>query len=128
MELKPRRPELRGTCEEAAKKLATQDPTLTVVRGWYHDTLWGTQEHWWCTTADGAVVDPTVEQFPTGHIESLRSYEPYAGTFPCYGCGIEISEDDHTMGCCCGACYGSVVGIWAGRCTCATDGTNQGES
>lgn len=117
--LQPRQPLLRGTCERAARELVAQDPALTLVRGWYVDAIWGEQEHWWCTTADSTIVDPTVEQFPTGHIPNLRSYREYAGVYPCGGCGVPIAEDDGVDGFCCGACYGSVVGVWVGTCTCS---------
>lgn len=42
--MNPRRLELRGTCEAVSKKMASEDPSLTVVRGWYVDVFWGEQE------------------------------------------------------------------------------------
>lgn len=89
-----------------------------LVRGWYVDAIWGEQEHWWCETSDGTIVDPTVEQFPTGHVPALRSYRPYDGVYPCGGCGASIRDGEDQDGFCCGACYGSVVGIWIGACEC----------
>jgi hypothetical protein len=120
MTLTPRRPALRGTCQKAAESLVATDPSLTLVRGWYIDAVWGQQEHWWCTDAEGGIIDPTVEQFPTGHIESLREYLPYNGLHPCPGCGTPVrAEDGETGGgFCCGGCYGSTVGIYVGPCTC----------
>jgi hypothetical protein len=118
MPLTPRRPELRGTCEKAAKALAQKDPSLAVLSGWYIDTIWGPQEHWWCTRTDGEIVDPTVEQFPTGHVPALREYVPYEGLYPCIGCGTPVRQDHGYDGFCCGACYGSTVGIPVGRCEC----------
>lgn len=116
--MRPLRPELRGTCRTAAEQLAETDPSLSVVRGWYVDAHWGRQEHWWCVRPDGEIVDPTVEQFPTGHVPGLREYIPYEGVHPCPGCGTEVHADRNYSGFCCGACFGSTVGLPAGRCGC----------
>lgn len=120
--LQPRRPDLRGKCQPAAEALANADPTLRVVRGWYVDIDWGEQEHWWCQRPDGTIVDPTVEQFPTGHVPALRQYREYFGVYPCFGCGIDIAEGAGVGEgrYCCGECYGADVGFPAGRCLCET--------
>lgn len=118
LELSPRRPDLKGTCREAVEELVKKDPTLTAVGGWYIDAAWGPQEHWWATTPTGQIVDPTVEQFPTGHIPSLRQYEPFDGFGHCEGCGIRFRADLGAEPICCGACYGSMVGVFVGICTC----------
>lgn len=119
MPLQPRQPQLRGTCERAAKELAASTPGLRVARGWYLDAAWGDQEHWWCVDADGVIHDPTVEQFPTGHIPALRSYQEYDGSHPCAGCGIRVQEKDSVSGFCCGPCYGATIGLPVGRCSCS---------
>lgn len=120
MDLTPRRPELAGTCKRAVDELVSADPSLTKVAGWYIDAVWGSREHFWAVDTDGKIVDPTVEQFPTGHIPSRRVYAPYEGVYPCPGCGILIEcerlEDAGEP--CCGACYGSMVGIFNGICKC----------
>lgn len=103
-------PALRGKCEEMSKAACAADATLTLVRGWYHDPDWGREEHWWTVRADGTIYDPTSGQFPHGGITAL--YEEYEGTFPCYGCGAEVSEADHYNGCCSGECYGRMVGVF----------------
>lgn len=114
--LQPRRPELRGRCRELAEALVDRRPELRLVRGWYGDPDWGDCEHWWCEEPDGTVVDPTVEQFPSGHIAGLGTYREYDGVHPCPGCGIPVEDEDDPF--CCGACYGAMVGLWSGRCTC----------
>jgi len=114
MTLQPRQPQLRGKCQKMAEALAAEDPSLRLVRGWYIDAHWGEQEHWWCVSAAGEIVDPTVEQFPTGHIPELRLYREYDGYYPCPGCGVPIDvENSPTMmdGYCCGTCYGEAVGF-----------------
>lgn len=100
---------LRGKCREMSDAAAAADPTLEVVRGWYHDPVWGTQEHWWNKRPDGTILDLTAEQFPVGGMTWL--YEEFTGTFPCYGCGDPVSEDDQVNGCCSGPCYASMVGV-----------------
>ena len=101
---------LRGRCREMSDKAAAADPTLTIVRGWYDDPVWGAQEHWWCKRPDGTIVDPTAAQFPTGGVVSL--YREFAGMFPCAECGEEFAEGDGYDVCCSGECYGRMVGVW----------------
>jgi hypothetical protein len=118
--LTPRRPELAGTCKQAVQRLVKADPSLTAVAGWYHDALWGAREHWWTTREDGTIVDPTVEQFPTGHIAERRFYEPFSGIYPCPGCeiGVAVESLELAVGFCCGACHGDTIGFPSGSCTC----------
>lgn len=106
-----------------AEALADDDTSLRLVRGWYIDALWGEQEHWWCVNSAGEILDPTVEQFPTGHIPELRKYREYSGIYSCPGCGVAIAvETSPTMtadGFCCGTCYGDTVGFPGyGVCSC----------
>lgn len=119
----PRHPELAGTCKQAVEKLVREDPSLTAVTGWYHDALWGAREHWWATREDGTIVDPTVEQFPTGHHPELRSYEVYDGTLPCRGCDLRIPKEQHSIntGFCCGGCFADTVGVPCDPCTCSKE-------
>lgn len=53
---------VRGLCEEASKEMVEAFPELKRVCGFVH-TPNGKEEHWWCVTADGKVVDPTASQF-----------------------------------------------------------------
>jgi hypothetical protein len=102
---------LRGKCEEYAKRAVEEDPTLRLVRGWYHDPEWGRQEHWWTQRPDGTIHDPTAAQFPVPNV--FHWYEEYVGVFPCQGCGRDVAEDDperYEM-CCSGRCYGRMVGV-----------------
>ena len=103
-------PALRGKCKEMAEAAAAANPSLTVVRGWYDDPHWGEQEHWWCKTADGAIVDPTAAQFPLGGVADW--YREFEGFYPCAECGEETAEDNLVGGVCCsGTCYGRMVGV-----------------
>lgn len=84
--------EFRGKCKELSEAAVAQDPTLTLVRGHYVCPFWGEQEHWWCVTPDGAIVDPSVAQFPTKGAGA--DYVPFDGTVKCARCGKTILEDD----------------------------------
>lgn len=105
--------EYRGKCKEMAEAAAAQDPTLKVVRGYYHCPLWGKQAHWWCVRADGTIYDPTVKQFPSKGVGA--EYVEYDGTIDCEYCGTTVSEmdkyqiDHHVY--CSGECYGHDVGF-----------------
>lgn len=101
--------DLRGKCKEFSEAAVAADPTLRLVRGWYHDPIWGQQEHWWTERPDGTIHDPTAGQFPVGGVAVF--YEEYRGVFPCYGCGVEVSEESHYNGCCTYECYGRMVGV-----------------
>ena len=54
-----------GKCAEYTLLMVDQFPELTRVRGHYGCPIWGDREHWWLKTPDGAIVDPTMAQFPT---------------------------------------------------------------
>lgn len=101
---------LRGRCYELASRAVDEDPTLTLVRGWYDDPIWGAEEHWWCARPDGTIVDPTSAQFHVGGVTEW--YRPFGGLYPCAECGREVPED-RLVGdrCCSGECFGRMVGI-----------------
>jgi hypothetical protein len=102
----------RGKCLSVAKAMVADNPTLSLVRGWYHCPIWGKQEHWWCKTADGTIIDPTVLQFPS---KGMGNYEEFAGAYTCEYCGKDIKEeevypvDQHVY--CSYTCYGHDVGF-----------------
>ena len=102
----------RGKCFELASAACTADPSLTLVRGWYHCPIWGNQAHWWCVKPDGTIVDPTAKQFPSA---GLGAYEPYDGMITCEYYSKEVPEQDacmvehHTY--CSNECYGHDIGF-----------------
>jgi hypothetical protein len=102
---------LRGRCRELSEAAVSADPSLRLVRGWYHDPSWGAQEHWWTERPDGSIFDPTAAQFPQDGIACL--YEEYRGVFPCQGCGVEVHEENEERydSCCTYTCYGRMVGV-----------------
>ena len=92
-----------------AEAACADDPTLTLVCGWYDDPIWGAQEHWWCKKPDGTIVDPTARQFPFGGITEW--YRKFDGLYPCAECGTEFREGEGYDCCCSGQCYGRMVGV-----------------
>lgn len=102
--------QLRGQCRRLSEQACANDPSLTLVRGWYDDPFWGAQEHWWATAPDGTIHDPTAAQFPCGGVAEW--YRPFTGTYPCQWCGAEVPEQDLYAGVTCsGDCYGEMVGV-----------------
>ena len=103
----------RGRCRQLSEEAVAAEPTLTLVRGYYHCPIWGKQGHWWTKRPDGTIYDPTVSQFPSG---GLGEYEEFDGYFNCGHCGKRVAEDDeeaHRNGnyiYCSGAClYADVM-------------------
>jgi hypothetical protein len=66
-----------GKCKEVTEKMASAFPELTRVRGHYYCPWWGERAHWWLTTPDGDIVDPTKTQFPS---RGMGHYEPWDET------------------------------------------------
>lgn len=64
-----------GQCDAATQRMASVFPELTRVRGHYVDGVWGERCHWWLTTRDGTIVDPTAAQFPSA---GLGEYMPWS--------------------------------------------------
>ena len=54
-----------GHCAEITEAMAEAFPELRRVRGHYYCPFWGERTHWWMETADGEIVDPTLQQFPS---------------------------------------------------------------
>ena len=81
----------RGKCKEFSEQLCTKDATLTLTRGYYHCPIWGKQAHWWCVGADGSIIDPTKDQFPS---KGVGDYEIFDGTVNCEVCGQPVQEDE----------------------------------
>lgn len=80
----------RGKCKEFSEALVASNPSLKLIRGYYHCPVWGKQAHWWCVDQDGKVVDPTAKQFPS---RGLGEYEEFDGFVECAECGKKIREE-----------------------------------
>lgn len=104
----------RGRCKELSEAACAADPELKLVRGHYFCPLWGTnEEHWWTVRKDGAIHDPTREQFPS---KGFGTYEPFNGVVKCAECGKEIAEEDARIdgnyAFCSYRCNGAFVGVF----------------
>lgn len=102
----------RGKCKEFSEALVASDPSLTLVRGYYFCPSWGEQQHWWCKKADGTIVDPTKDQFPSrGH----GTYVEFDGNIACSECGKEVKEEEALIhgryAFCSGDCNARFVGV-----------------
>jgi len=81
----------RGKCKEFSQEAVLRDPTLRLVRGFYHCPFWGEQPHWWTVRLDGSIYDPTKDQFPS---KGLGNYEEFTGYLKCDQCGKVVKEED----------------------------------
>ena len=87
---------VRGKCADAVKEMVAAFPELTPAAG-FVETTWGTDQHHWCVTATGEVVDPTAAQFPiVFSYEALDLNDPAAlariPTGPCMDCGGPVFD------------------------------------
>ena len=103
----------RGKCKEYCEQAVSSDPTLTIVRGYYYDPIWGTvEQHWWTKRADDTIYDPTCEQFPSA---GGGLYEEFNGWYSCDECGKEVEEKDAVpcgnYVCCSQRCAFHLVGL-----------------
>lgn len=102
----------RGRCKELSEQAVSVDPSLRLVRGYYHCPIWGRQDHWWAVRQDGTIHDPSARQFPS---KGIGEYEEFSGIFECANCGKEIEEADAIpYGCyafCSSECVGAFVGV-----------------
>ncbi len=85
----PEHKDAYGKCASVVKAMAEAFPELRVVKG-HVFTTWGKRAHWWLTTPNGTIVDPTVRQF-----EAVGEYEPWVPgdevrVGKCMNCGDEI--------------------------------------
>lgn len=101
----------RGRCFEVASGMVTVNHELTLVRGHYIG-VWGAEQHWWCKTKDGTIIDETRYQFPC---KGAGIYEEFDGYAECESCGKRCHEDDATIVgshfYCSGECYMRDVGF-----------------
>lgn len=103
----------RGKCKEMSESLVVANPSLTLVRGYYHCPWWGEQPHWWCKTADGIIIDPTKDQFPS---KGNGYYVEFNGILNCSNCDKPIKEEDADIdgnyAFCSYECHGHFVGVF----------------
>lgn len=103
----------RGKCKELSEARIAADPSLMLVRGYYHCPFWGKQPHWWTKGADGTINDPTRDQFPS---RGCGEYEEFNGIIECSNCGKEMTEEEAEIegnyAFCSYKCHGRFVGMF----------------
>ena len=84
-----RTPTTRGRCVSACRTMVRAFPELTIVPG-FARSAWGEEEHAWCVTKSGEIIDPTDNQFP-GPI-TYRAWKPgdTVRVGKCANCGDNI--------------------------------------
>jgi len=86
---------LRGKCKEATIAMVASFPELRQACGFTY-SIHGREQHWWCVTPDGIVVDPTGEQYTGGvmEYEELDPNDPETQrkvpTGVCQNCGEDV--------------------------------------
>lgn len=95
-----------------SEALVKANPELILVRGHYHDPLWGEQAHWWTKDANGVINDPTARQFPS---KGTGYYVEFDGMVSCAECGKEMREEDADLegryAFCSDSCHMRFVGL-----------------
>jgi hypothetical protein len=88
-----------GMCGVLTAQMVEKFPELERVRGHYVCGDGRQYPHWWCVTADGVVVDPTVTQFGfAGEYVQHVGPEP---TGKCINCGGYCFNGDDVCSCRC---------------------------
>src|SRR3990167_3649327 len=75
-------------CAEATAEMLTAFPELRRVRGYVLTAAGYDRPHWWLTTVDGTIVDPTADQF--ADYGGALDYKEHVGPEPsgkCPNCG-----------------------------------------
>ncbi len=99
-----------GQCREVTERMAARFPELVRARGHYYCPVWGERCHWWLTTQDGEIVDPTAAQFPS---RGQGVYTPWEEGAPeptgiCPQCG----EYTYGPGTCCSDACSRAYAAW----------------
>ena len=84
----------RGDCGKLSRAIKKVFPELRLVAGYYYCPYWGKQQHWWCVSPEGDIVDPTACQFPSqdGDYEELAEENRPVGE--CMDCGEDVFRKD----------------------------------
>lgn len=104
----------RGKCKELCEQAVAADPSLRLVRGYYYCPFWrSTEQHWWTVRTDGAIYDPSKDQFPS---RGNGLYEEFDGFVECAECGKRLKEAaahiDGRYAFCSYTCHGRFVGAF----------------
>lgn len=89
-----------GMCSSTTMRMQKEFPELTRVRGHY-----GHHTHWWLTTTEGEIVDPTKSQF----MSQSEEYTPWVEGSPepvgkCMNCGDYVWTNEFSTMVCSAEC------------------------
>ncbi len=92
-----RTPILLGRCQAAVDEMVLAFPELKPVPGHVWVPGEGRRTHWWCTTEDARIIDPTMKQFP-----AVLGYEPWepgeeVRVGKCMECGEELWDAAYSL-------------------------------
>ena len=92
-----------GMCQSFTSEFATAFPELRRVPGFYRcRDGWNGGEHWWLVDLQGAVIDPTADQFPDQGQGTYEAYSPAKHKVPkgtCMCCGGAKYASEGSSGC-----------------------------
>lgn len=84
---------VRGKCDEATQLMCAAFPELRRAAGFAHSS-WGRDQHWWCVSPEGEIVDPTASQFLGGIADyeelDLEKDRDRIPTGVCMDCGDDV--------------------------------------
>lgn len=87
---------VRGKCDEATRQMVEAFPELRRAAGFVY-VQWGRDQHWWCVTKEGEIVDPTFEQFGVFGVQSYEELDledpvtqKRVPTGRCMDCGEDV--------------------------------------
>ncbi len=97
---------VRGKCAEATREMCEAFPELRRAAG-IVQTSWGVEQHWWCVSPAGEIVDPTASQFKAlfGYEELDLNNPADAERVPtgvCYWCGEQVYKGREVCSDACG--------------------------
>ncbi len=88
-------------CGVFTREMQRRFPELTRVPGFYYppDSEWSHGEHWWLEDAQGRVIDPTADQWPSCGKGRYVRYDPHVHRVvkgKCMNCGVGLfSREGH---------------------------------
>jgi hypothetical protein len=109
----------RNNCAMFTRHMAERFPELKRVAGFYQNPEGASHgEHWWLETADGIIVDPTADQWPSLGTGTYVRYDPTVhlvskGSCPSCGVGLYSRSGSYPCSKSCDEALASEYGVHA---------------